>query len=394
MYIFVEPGSPEHELLACRKDLCNQSLAFPNEDFEIRLENLHITPSLLDDLVDTLNVPLPRRHIQDGKDLKWDRVSIHNCSYERADDESYDRYEHCKQDDICVLASALRSRTHELELYDSTEFVSCLTWDLDSDQLELNSLRIVDDHVFHDAILRLSDVIPRSAPLTKLHLCLCFFGLPHEVFQCLSNAIFLRELRLELSDRTQAYQLERILSNLVVGDDGNGVVVRLLQNPQSQLQHLYLNDMSLEDHHFIAIAQLLPTSHLKVLHVARNNIQSHGILKFAKQLPRIKSLKRVNLRMNPWLDSWACYAQVEECGVALVQGMMENYSVEDLDSDECFDEDTLVGFPQRPLLMHFSDINRGGRHIQAASHCIPLGLWPYVLERAGTTILYASRHKV
>jgi hypothetical protein len=59
-------------------------------------------------------------------------------------------------------------------------------------------------------------------------------------------------------------------------------------------------------------------------------IHSRGILELARQLPRIQSLSTVAIDRNPWL--WC--DQAEECGVALALGtiLLENYSVEDLES--------------------------------------------------------------
>jgi hypothetical protein len=141
----------------------------------------------------------------------------------------------------------------------------------------------------------------------------------------------------------------------------------------------------LENNHFIPIVHLLSTSHLKFLDVSANRIQCRGILELAQQLPRIQSLKNILIGGNPWLSS----AQVEECAVALVQGVMQNYSLEYLDSHLCGNSSCdLDSFPQAFLLMHFLDINRAGRRILAVSTEIWLGLWPLILER--TSLLFAD----
>ena len=86
-------------------------------------------------------------------------------------------------------------------------------------------------------------------------------------------------------------------------------------------------------------------------------------------------------------------AEAEECVAALARGMMENYSVVDLEMGMNPDRSTLEEYPHTRLLLHLLDINRAGRRIFAANNTIPLEMWPLVLERAGTTLSYPFRHK-
>jgi hypothetical protein len=250
-------------------------------------------------------------------------------------------------------------------------------------------LRIADKTIWHaDVYARFGDLIQRSTHLRKLNLSLRFDQAPSEMLESLANAIRIHRISLTQSHLLDEQDREQVLFKLVGGGGHNGVVVRLLQNPLSPLQHLELSNMRLDDDHFIPIVQLLPTSQLKILDVSCNRIQSRGVFEFARQLPRIQSLKKVAIGGNPWLRS----AQAGECGLALLQGLRENYSVEEFGSGMNGNLLLLQDFvvPQAFLLMHFLDINRAGRRLLEVSSNIPLGLWPHILERAGTKLSYVG----
>ena len=225
--------------------------------------------------------------------------------------------------------------------------------------------------------------------MTRLHLVLRFHEVPQQMFESLANAVMIQDLQFGLPPGATDEEYQQSLSSLVVGDGGNGVALRLLQNPQSRLQVLDLNGLGLEDDHFIAIVQALPASHVSKLDVGNNNIQSRAIIEFAKELPNIQPLKSISLGPNPWLLETSgpqCSAQSEECWTALVEGMMGNFSVEELDAFSLVEVSAY--YPHIQLLMHFLNLNRAGRHILVTSDSIPVGLWPHVLERAGKTITY------
>jgi hypothetical protein len=133
-----------------------------------------------------------------------------------------------------------------------------------------------------------------------------------------------------------------------------------------------MRSFHLEDRHLIAMAQLLPLSQLEVLHLSFNNIQAPGILELARQLGKIRSLKKICLERNPWIQTREAR---DKCYAALLQGMMNNYSIEYLHP--------IQRSPQAILLQHYMDLNRAGRRILTSSDPVPLGLWPWVLERAG-----------
>lgn len=372
----------------CINKLSNQSHDSESldEDFTIDFIDSRITPTVISLLVQILNQPLPQRNNQNGNYPRWDWISLHGIGTRN-----------CSDDDLQVLFSALMGQTQHLIISFSPQIFAFLTRITALDQLDVNSLTINQrdsSSLFNYA--RLGDMIQRSSQLTKLDLLLDFCEVPHEMFESLSNAIQLQELTLRhMRDGLETSQEERkqILSHLVVDEHGHGVVARLLQNPQCRLQYLDLSRTGLEDHHFTALAHLLHTSHLKYLDVADNNIQAQGIMEFALQLPKIQTLKTMVLLPNPWLPEGQCSSNAEECGVALVRGMMENYSVEYLKEDRCSDPLTLEDYPQSNILMHLADLNRAGRRVLASDTTIPRGLWPCILERAGTTISYRPRYK-
>jgi hypothetical protein len=173
---------------------------------------------------------------------------------------------------------------------------------------------------------------------------------------------------------SQEEQKAEVLSSLVFGDGGNGAVARLLRNPQNQLRKLDLSWMSLTDYHFMALAQLLPTSRLEKLDVSNNDIQANGLLELARQLPRISTLKKIRIQGNPCCARSGCHWNSE----TLKQGFMGNTSLLYMD--------VLAGIPQAKLFLYFVELNRAGRRILngTAQSSVPDGLLPYLL--AGTNI--------
>lgn len=363
------------------------------EDFNLSLIDVTITPRGHLLLVHLLNQSLPRKHSHNGEDSeKWNMVFLDRCRFEA---ETSDVSETTNNDPnyytperMLIFTTTLMTRARVLVLRggDCSEVISCLTTNPQLDEMELQSLMIDDQTSWQaDVYAGLGDMIQRSIHLKNVLLYLRFDKAPNEMFESLANAIWIQDLTFMEPDHLAEQDREQMLSKLVGGGGHIGVVVRLLQNPQSQLQQLHLSRLKLENNHFIPIVHLLSTSHLKFLDVSANRIQCRGILELAQQLPRIQSLKNILIGGNPWLSS----AQVEECAVALVQGVMQNYSLEYLDSHLCGNSSCdLDSFPQAFLLMHFLDINRAGRRILAVSTEIWLGLWPLILER--TSLLFAD----
>lgn len=160
--------------------------------------------------------------------------------------------------------------------------------------------------------------------MSYLCLSIAFNEVPREMYDRLSDAIHLKKLALNPLKCTNRHEIERIQSDLV------GFVQRLLQNPHSQLEHLQLGDIALEDQHFMAIVQMLPKSQLKFLKICGDKISTRGILEFAKHLPGMKSLKSIEIIRYDGLVPCLQSAKNMVCE-ALIQGMLENYSVEVLD---------------------------------------------------------------
>lgn len=91
-----------------------------------------------------------------------------------------------------------------------------------------------------------------------------------------------------------------------------------------------MSQNSLQDHHVMVLAQLLPNFHLEEIHLDNNYIQPPGFLEFA-QIPSMHSLTTVYPGKNPWEKS--SIEAREECGAALLHGLIENPSIEFVDKD-------------------------------------------------------------
>ena len=136
------------------------------------------------------------------------------------------------------------------------------------------------------------------------------------------------------------------------------------------------------DENFVGIVTILPTSCLEVLDVEKTYIEAEGILAFAAQLPRIKSLKKVNIAHNPWEGELDFYRnpqptiahppEYEECIAALLQASLENDSIESLRTLRSYNE-----------LEYCTHPNWLKNEILATHEPIPLELWPLLLEKVG-----------
>jgi len=148
---------------------------------------------------------------------------------------------------------------------------------------------------------------------------------------------------------------DRIPDKLKFCDICHQAVIPLLQDPNSQLQHLCFNNYELDDDDFITILDLLPTSRLKTFDVFGNHIRSRGLQEFTRRLPNIKSLTEVCLEYNPWEKSYSRQEHLE----ALLQGVMHNTSIEHLQT--CF---------YYPLIDYYCKLNFIRRNIVSASFTI------------------------
>lgn len=385
------------------------SLHPPIERYVLRFWNVAITPTVLALFVKLLHQSLPNSDTHNGgKESKWALITFECCRFRQpplrpggaatATHESIERP--CTPNELQTLYSALVQRTRCLSIDGSPEILAGFLTSPELDPRDLESLYIGQgEEISSVAYERLTEIIQGSPQMKKLGLHLPFREAPLAIYDTLANLINLQRLTFGGD----------ALSNLVAGER---VVPRLLLNPQSQLQQLHLRAMALGDRDFVEIVRLLPQTQIEVLNVACNDIHVESIVEFARQIPNLRTLKKARLRPNPWTEPDATsLVTLEECGTALVEGMMANYSVEYLDILEAYsveyvdnleDEDadpppetwlrgsmkTLECSPEMTLLMHYATLNQAERRLLISSSPVPLGLWPLVLERAGTTLEY------
>ena len=323
-------------------------------------------------LVRILNQPL--RKAPTFSESKWDCVTFDQINFAQpgefpleTNDETF-----CSQDDILVFASALARRAPNLAVRESPEILECLSRAPQQTEMETLSL---DRWVLSGLECeRLGSVIQRSLHLKHLDLYLNHLEEPQALVESLANAIHLQELSISDMNRPNFWSPQRgqSLSDLIVKERGeNDIVLRLLHNSRNRLLKLSLANMHLEDGHFMAIVELLPNTHLEVLNLSENNIQREGILRFAAQLPRIKCLKVVHLGLNPWED---LQESVEDCWVALLQGVLANSHIEYVGAKD--------SSPLAKIVRFYCNLNRSGRRLLATPIAVPLGLWPFLLERS------------
>ena len=251
-----------------------------------------------------------------------------------------------------------RRISSQLYLNQSPEILECLfsSLKLEMHELDLYQLRLLSRLECE----RLGALIQRSVGLRHLQLRLSHAEDPQMLVESIGNAVHLRELRIR--GRMYGMPLQQ----------GNDIAIRILQNSQNRLQKLYLPLNGVSDCCFMEIVEMLPTLPLEVLFLPGNNIQSQGILAFAAQLPRIKCLKEVFIGGNPWESD---PERFEQCWMALLEGLIENFSIESLRVCKYSALDKLV--------QYYSNLNRAGRRILATPNSVPASLWPLILERAG-----------
>ena len=243
---------------------------------------------------------------------------------------------------------------------------------LDAPQLEVECLDFRPDETFSCALAsRLGNLIQRSVSLKCLGLNMHLHDMTPDLIESLRSATHLQELSF--------WHQSGIPRSC--GWFGAIFCGRLLQehHPQSRLRYLSLTRMKLEDCHFIDLCQVLPEAQIERLNVIYNRIGSRGILEFARQLPKIHGLKKVQIDENLWQSSLLDY---RECVEALAWGMKENYCIEQLPLPTWHWKGSPK--PHDRLLFYYMDLNRAGRRILLASNpTVPQGLWPLIFERVG-----------
>jgi len=383
---------------------------------ELYLDRVVITRPLIHRLL-----PILREHEQDdhmdhsagttttSRDtpvLKFKQVRFRCCCFcTEADTTRAD-----KDDNVCTLEdkrsflSALGRRRGSLGIHRSREILSGLLSLADIDHLEVQEFDIVQHTPLSESeFVRLGALIQRSVQTNKLSLQIYLEDAPQEFYDCLANSIhiqvlnfgYLRDLYLGRELRPDS----TLMSKLVVGEDGHGVVERLLQNPQSQLTYLYLDKTYLEDHHLIAIAQLLPHSKVESFLFNGNWIHLPGLLEFIRQIPKMHSFTGFSCAWNPWQESVAPKASTEEdteeFGAALLECVKKNPSITSLGGIQ------LPLLRHHPLIFHYLSLNCHGRKILAyyqsqeqqqptTGSPMPDGLWPHILAQAGRCDLHTS----
>ena len=363
MRFHIESPDPVNRLQSCLDEISKRSMYHKAESPSLHFLFVDITPTILALLVQVLTQPVFQTPTG-----KWEAVTFHGCNFSREDTSTTEitadvnSYRFPDDGDRHLLGSTLARRVTSLALNKSPGILECL-WR--TPELETTCFGFVQD-LFPEW---LGSLILRSAHLKHLEMTLEHLKGPRMMMESLANATNLE--RLKFQQMIYHGQTRNYLADEIIRPGGNDIVCRLLQNPQSRLEVLTLSDMCLEDRHFVAIVDVLPTSRIKMLYVHSNNIQCRGILAFAAQLPRIKRLRLAVCHDNPWMND---REGSEQCWAALLKGLVANDSLEILSPGSV---------SQYDLEKFYLTLNWAGRRILATSNSVPLGLWPLILQRAG-----------
>ena len=343
--------------------------SFDQWNYSVRFEVvlLAITRPLLESMIKFIDLPFAKDPTgTTDEEIKWISVKFDGCRFDQQ----------CTLDDIRRLFLAISHRAAEVWFDRSgdvlSKFLSICNRD---DQLEASALRMDhSDELSAERFVQLGDLIQRSVHLKKLFLYLPFMDRAHKVFAALANAIELRQL--SILELWRKLDKRKDFGDLVAGENGDGPLIRLLRNPQNHLKELTLRDTGMKDHHLIAVLQRIPSTQIEHLDFSCNLIQMPGMLEFGNLLPKMKSLKVVYFHDNAWEDLPA--DDRNTIGAALVQGMMENMSIENTYATK--------RIPQHRLLWHYVALNRAGRRIVQSPEPIADGLWPRILARVGPNV--------
>jgi hypothetical protein len=370
----ISANNAVYQLATVKKKLSRlPPLGSADDPFYMHLHGVVITAPILRMLVEILNHPLPKDSSATATtERRWDHVSIlDNCTVARVDTNSaYLEEDYCSEEDLRLLASTLACRVVSLSLQEAPQILECLSY---APQLEHDDFSINQMAFSALDCSRLGQLVQRSVMLKNLMIIgPSNLEEPQTLGDCLANSVHLQVLKFMRLFRPDSFQeVGQPFLDTIIRPDGNDVVVRLLRNPQSQLKTLHIAGLHMKDRHFKAIVEALPFSKVEELGVQGNDIQSHGIFAFAKELPKITCLREVYLCSNPWEKSGLSF---KKCGAALLRGMLTNYSILSL---------TVYKWcPQLQLAAYYFCLNWAGRRLLATSSTVPLGLWPLVLERA------------
>lgn len=313
---------------------------------------------------------LPGPTDRNGVESKWLGIEFHPCLIPRQDSMTPMELDHSTLEVMHHMLTSIARRAERLQVIARPDIISYLLSIPHLDQLEVKQFHIFQFTRLSDLeYLKLGNIIQGNVQLQDLSLHLPFDMVPPEFLDALANSTHVKKLSLRLVG--QHLHREQAQSSLL---GGNGVFARLLRNPQNQLRSLNFRSMGMTDNDFIALVQLLPAK-VEFLDLLGNKIQATGILEFSRQLPRMQSLKVIFLGRNHW---HYCEDDLNICGEALLQGIMQNTSI------EYFDWVCPMGLdmPQSLLLWYYLFLNNAGRRIligNTPSQPIPDGLWPFIL---------------
>lgn len=350
------------DLQQCIDTILNPVLFSPTEHYDLTLEDVVIARRVQGLLVELLNVRLPSK-APTANALKWRSINIFGCRFAQPSDNSHRTANYCcSLEERNTLATGLAGRPDRLWLLDCREILDCLLFN--SPRLfEVKEWHINQHELSGLECARVGDLIQQSVHLKMLWLQANNVQDPLALAQGFANAAHLQIVRLGMKDWYREEEPAQRFTDLLFREGWNGIMGGVLQ---SRLKELNLWEMYIDDSHFMMIAQMLPTSQLESLFVYGHKIGLQGIVEFGRQLPRIKCLKELHLGYNSRVAK-----HHEECCEALLQGMLENYSME-LFFVSCKDD----------RIDYLTYLNRVGRRILATSSLVPAGIWPLLLQRA------------
>lgn len=133
------------------------------------------------------------------------------------------------------------------------------------------------------------------------------------------------------------------------------------------LTYLQISGNNVEDADMEQLAEIITHSNhtLRALSLTANNIGDEGILSIARRLADMKALRFLDVQRNQFTD---------ESKTEIIAALKDNMELERLDLDGTWDA----------TKSFYLSLNKGGRRLLQTSNDTPLGLWPLVLERAGT----------
>jgi len=377
-------------LIQLQKEIDNLSKAFrsnkatkTDHNLCLHLFSVEIKGEFLQLLVKLLNTPFSQQI--DDINLKWHRIEFYNCTIQMSKrQKQYQEY-------VRLMTVTLFTRLQHLRLHKCEQVIEQLLPHVQVEKVKIESLMLTpryDSWTTNSLIL--ANVIQLNTSLEYLFIDV-HAAAPKKLAIALSASCHLQSLSLSCRENTEIspQKHQRALSELIYDETGHQAVIRLLQNPNSQLQRLSLRNLKLDDKHLIAISQVVPTSKLKKLDIARNYFTSRGVLEFARHLPLMKCLEKVNL--SP--EHIRTFQNLSECVAALIDGVKSNTSIKKLDFinplEKCKVDKAIV------LLDYYCTLNRAGRRILSTTQQpVPLGLWSKILERTSVEFSEEETKKV